>query len=335
MTVLVTGAAGFLGSHVTDLLLEVSQPTRALIRPGENPDSLAAAGADVRAADIRDASAVTAAVRGVDLVVHCAARTGPWGPRSEYEQTNVHALQVLVQAAMSAGVRRIVHVSSIAVHGTDIGGRADENAPMRREPNPYSQSKVAGERLIMRLIRDEGARVTIVRPGWIYGPRDHASFARFCRLVERGQMIMIGPGTNHLPLVYVSDVAQGILRAGAAPGADGRSYLLVSDQPVTQRQFLTAIARELSVPTPARHVSYRPAAVLGRAVDLTWRLTRRGGPPPVTRYGIQLLGGENGFETSRARSELGFSPEVGYGEGVRRGVEWYRTVTGVPTMAEA
>src|SRR5205823_8931425 len=132
--------------------------------------------------------------RGVDRVLHCAARTGPWGPPAAYETANVRGLAALVEGALAAGVRRVVHVSSITVHGNDVRGRADETAPLRVEPNPYSRSKVAGERLLGRMIRDEGAPVTIVRPGWIYGPGDTASFARIAQRVEKGQMITLGSG---------------------------------------------------------------------------------------------------------------------------------------------
>ena len=213
MTVLVTGAAGFLGSHVTDLLLAGGDRPRVLIRPGDSLGSLAEADLDVCWADINDRAAVATALRGVDRVLHCAARTGPWGPASEYQRTNVRGLENLVRAAIAGGVRRVVHVSSITVHGNDVGGEADESAPLRAEPNPYSRSKVAGEQLLARMIRDEGAPVTIVRPGWIYGPRDTASFARLAHMIEKGQMIMVGPGTNHLPLIYVRDAAAGVVLA--------------------------------------------------------------------------------------------------------------------------
>jgi 2-alkyl-3-oxoalkanoate reductase len=323
MTVLVTGAAGFLGGHLADLLLERGERPRALIRPGDAGDRLVAAGADVHIADIGDRAAIGAALRGADQVLHCAAETGPWGPAARYTQTNVHALESLVRSAMAAGVRRVVHVSSITVHGNDVGGQADESGPLRAEPNPYSRSKVAGERLLQRMVRDEGAPVTVVRPGWIYGPRDSVSFGRIARMIESGRMTMFGSGANHVPLIYVRDAAEGVLLAGAAHGAEGRVYLLVNDEQVTQRQYLTAIAEQLGVPAPRRRIPYRLALLAGACAESAGRLAGTQQPPPVTRYGIQLLGGDNQFIISRARRELGFSPQVELAEGVRRSVEWY------------
>jgi nucleoside-diphosphate-sugar epimerase len=323
-----------LGSHVTSLLIRRGPRPRALVRPDDDAGWLARAGADVFTADISDRSAIAPALAGVDCVIHCAARTGPWGPASEYDRTNVRGLETIVRAAMAADVRRFVHVSSITVHGNNVRGKADENSPLRIEPNPYSRSKVVGEKLLQRMILDEGARVTIVRPGWIYGPCDTASFARMASMIDQGRMIVIGSGGNHLPLIYVRDAAEGVLLAGTAVNAEGRSYLLVNDEPVTQRDYIGAVAVELGAPTPTRRIPYGLAVTLGAVAETAGRLTRRRQPPPVMRYGLQLLGGENRFSISRARDELGFSPMTGLTEGVRYSVEWYRDACRTPGPVE-
>ena len=324
MTVLVTGAAGLLGSHVTDLLVESGERPRVLIRPGDSIAKLTEGDVEIHWGDVADPIAVGAAIADVDCVLHCAARTGPWGPEADYERTNVRALETLVYAAMAAGVRRVVHVSSVTVHGNDVGGAADETAPLREEPNPYSRSKLAGERLLERMIRDEGAPVTIVRPGWIYGPGDHASFGRLAERMAEGHMLVVGSGDNHLPLIYVRDAARGVLLAAESSEAAGRVYLLVNDEPVTQRTYLSAIATELGVPPPTRHLPYKLALRMGAVAEGLGRLAHRSDPPPVMRYGMQLLGGENRFIITRAREELGFDPAVDLADGVSCSVAWYR-----------
>ena len=323
MTVLVTGATGFLGSHLTGLLIDRGERPRALVRPGEDTDGMVAAGADLYRADIGDRAALGPALRGARLVLHCAARTGPWGPEAEYQRVNVDGLATLVRAALDAGVQRVVHVSSITVHGNDVHGDADEYSPLRAEPNPYSRSKLAGERLLAHLIEPEAAPVTVVRPGWVYGPGDSASFGRVARMVQSRRMIMVGSGANRLPLIYAQDAAQGILLAGESSQAAGRTYLLVNDEPVTQAAFLTAIADRLGVPPPHRRIPYQLAIGLGAVAEGLGKAAHRAQPPPLMRYGLQLLGGDNRFSIARARHDLGFSPRVGLAEGVRRSVEWY------------
>jgi nucleoside-diphosphate-sugar epimerase len=334
VTILVTGAAGFLGSHLTDLLMASGERPRVLLRPGDGTGPLAEADVDVHWGDIGDRVAVEAAVSGVDRVLHCAARTGAWGAEREYVRTNVRALETLVRASLAAGVRRLVHVSSITVHGNDLGGEADESAPLRAGPNPYSRSKVSAERVLQRMIREDDAPVTIVRPGWIYGPRDGASFARLARMIERGRMVMVGSGENYLPLIYVEDAARGVLLASESDQAVTRCYLLVNDEPVTQWDFVSAIAAELRVPPPTKHIPYKLGLTLAAVAESVARLADTQRPPPIMRYGIQLLGGENRFIISRARSELGFEPRVDLAEGVRRSVEWYRaTYRGAKAVA--
>lgn len=335
MNILVTGATGLLGSHVVDLLVERGERPRALVQPGDDTEPLARAGADVWSGDVRDPSALEAATSGVDYVLHCAARTGPWGPENEYRSTNVDALATLVRVASAAGVRRIVHVSSITVHGNDIRGTADETAPFRAEPNPYSRSKVAGELLLNRLIERERAPVTIVRPGYIYGPRDVASFARFATMIRDGRMVVVGSGENHVPLVFVRDAAHGVLQAAESERAEGRVYLLVNDELVTQNDYLGAIAAELGVAPPTRRIPYRPGLMLAAGLERGARLARRQQPPPLMRFGLQVLGGENRFRVERARREIGFAPQVGLAEGARRSVEWYRATSGRRALARS
>lgn len=327
MTVLVTGATGLLGSHVVDLLVERGEQVRALAQPGENAQRLTELGVDVRRGDLGDRKSLEAATRGVERVLHCAAKTGPWGPEEAYLRANVWGLQALIEASLAAGVQRFVHVSSITVHGNDVRGTADETAPLRVEPNPYSRTKVAGERLVAKLVRDQSAPITIVRPGWIYGPRDMASFGRFATMIRDGKMLIIGSGANHVPLIYVRDVAEGVILAAIAPNTIGKAYLLVNDERVTQQDYLTTIARELGAPAPTRHIPYQVALGLGATSEVMGRLARIK-QPPLMRYGLQLLGGENRFIITRARKELGFAPRVPLGEGVRESVAWYRATVG-------
>src|SRR6266704_4894683 len=143
MKVLVTGAAGLLGSHVAELVLERGDAVRLLVRPGEDVSNLARAGAEICRGDLTDRLSLESAVNGVNLVLHCAARMGPWGPEVEYDLVNVRGPKILVEAAMAAGVRRIVHISSVTVHGVDVHGTADETAPLRGGADPYSRTKVA------------------------------------------------------------------------------------------------------------------------------------------------------------------------------------------------
>src|SRR6266568_7209673 len=151
--VLVTGAAGFLGGHLVDMLLERGDEVRAMVRPVEDASRLQKlAGVEVVHADLTDAESLKRAVQGVQRVYNVAAKTGPWGLEEVYWAVNVRGLADLVGASMTAGVQRIVHTSSITVYGHHLRGIVSEDHPYHTEDNPYSRSKIAGEKLIANLV---------------------------------------------------------------------------------------------------------------------------------------------------------------------------------------
>ena len=327
MKVLVTGAAGFLGGHLVDMLVERGDEVRALVRPVEDTSYLRTLlRVEIVQGDLTDSASLKRAVQGVQCVYNVAAKTGPWGLEDVYRAVNVQGLAVLIHAAMEAGVQRIVHTSSITVYGHHLHGIVTEDDAFHVEDNPYSRTKIAGEKLIANLVKDEGAPVVIVRPGWIYGPRDMASFGRFVSLVESGKGFIIGSGKNIVPSVYVRDVAQGLLKAGDADDtAIGQAYTIANDQRVTQAQYLNTIADCLQVPHVSLHLPYSALYSGARAAELAWQSMgrRNAAPPPVTTYGITLLGGNQLFSIDKARRELGYKPEYDIKRGVAEGVQWY------------
>ena len=327
MKVLVTGAAGFLGGHLADMLLERGDEVRAMVRPLEDTNRLRnLPGVELVHGDLTDAASLKRAVQGVQRVYNVAAKTGPWGVEDDYRATNVQGLADLVHASLDAGVSRIVHTSSITVYGHHLHGIVTEDDPFHAEDNPYSRTKIAGEKLLANLVKDSGAPIVIVRPGWIYGPRDSASFARFVALVESSKAFLVGSGKNTVPVVYVRDVAQGLIKAGdAGDSVIGQAYTIADDRRVTQVHYLNTIADCLQAPHVSRRLPYTPLYIAARTAERIWQAMgrRNAAPPPVTTYGITLLGRDQMFSTGRARNELGYQPEYDIARGIAEGVQWY------------
>jgi len=325
--VLVTGAAGFLGGHLVDMLLERGDEVRAMVRPVEDATRLRSlAGVEVVHGDLTDAQSLKGAVKNMQRVYNVAARTGPWGLEKDYNAVNVWGVADLITAAMDAGVQRIVHTSSITVYGHHLHGIVTEDHPFHAEDNPYSRTKIASEKLIADMVKERGAPVVIVRPAWIYGPRDNASFGRFVALVDSGKGFILGSGKNVVPVVYVRDVAQGLIKAGdAGDSAISCAYTLADDRRVTQSEYLNMIADFLGVPHIRRYYPYSAMFTAGRVAELLWQALgrRQSAPPPVTTYGVTLLGGNQEFSIDRARRELGYEPQYDYIRGLSEGVKWY------------
>jgi nucleoside-diphosphate-sugar epimerase len=327
MKVLVTGAAGFLGGHLVDMLVERGDEVRAMVRPVEDSSYLRTVpNVEIMNGDLTDTASLKRAVQGVERVYNIAAKTGPWGPEDVYRAINVQGLADLIHASLDAGVKRFVHTSSITVYGHNLSGLITEDQPYHAEDNPYSRTKIAGEKLISNLVNDHNAPIVIVRPGWIYGPRDNASFGKYASMIEAKKLFFFGSGKNIVATVYVRDVAQGLIKAGdASDRAIGRAYTICNDEHITQEEYLNSIADALNVPHIKLHVPFSALYTAGRSAELIWQALgrRNAAPPPLSTYGVTLQGRDQIFSIERARQELGYAPEYDIKRGVAEGVRWY------------
>jgi nucleoside-diphosphate-sugar epimerase len=321
--ILITGGNGFVGRHVVAALRATGDPVRVLALPGEDTSWLERSGADVYYGDVRVPESLTEPVRGADAVLHLAAMMDVWRPIADYRAVNVAGTENIGRAALTAGVRRFIHMSSSSVYGMGLGRPADETFPLAPFPDPYPITKAAADRAVQRLTAREHLPAVIIRPDQIFGPGDWLHFGRMADRLRAGRAILAGRGDNAMPFVYVTDVVDGLLLSLRHDRAVGRAYNITTDRPLTQRQMLTAIAREIGTSPPRVHVSYRAlyaAAYLGERVAAVAPFMSR---PPITRLGVAFFATDNRYAISRARQELGYRPRVDLLEGVRITAAWY------------
>jgi nucleoside-diphosphate-sugar epimerase len=321
--ILVTGGNGFVGRHLVSALCERGDSVRVLALPGEDADALAARGIAVFRGDIRRPETLVAPMRGVDSVLHLAAMMDVWRPFEDYHAVNVTGTANVCRAALAAGVRRVVHMSSSSVYGMALGRPADERFELRPFRDPYPQTKAAGDRAVQHMIAAELLPAVIVRPDQIFGPGDHLHFGRMAQRLRAGKGIIVGKGDNALPLVYVDDVLQGLLLALDHDDAVGQIYNITNDRPLTQAQLLAAIAREVGAGPPRLHLPYRALYAAGYLAERVAALTPSSQRPPVTRLGVAFAGTDNRYAIDKARRELGYAPGVDLDDGVRATAHWY------------
>src|SRR5947209_6002656 len=247
---------------------------------------------------------------------------GVWRPMQDYHAVNVTGTEHVCRAALAAGVRRLVHVSSWTVYGMALGQPACEDFRLRRFPEPYAVTKAAGDRVVQRLIAHAHLPAVIIRPGTFFGSGDRLHFGRMAERVRAGKGLIVGSGRNALPFVYVTDVVQGLLLATEHAQAVGQAYNITNDQPLTQQEFLCAIAQELGVRAPRLHTPYPALYAAALAAEQAARLTPARRQPVVTRLGVKLFGTDNRHAIDKARRELGYTPRVSLREGVRRAAAW-------------
>jgi nucleoside-diphosphate-sugar epimerase len=320
--VLITGGTGLVGHHLVPALIERGDNVSVLTLPSEDAGWLDELGVTVWRGDICDPDSLVMAMRGVHTVFHLAALQGHWVSMDEYYKVNVTGTENVCRAALSAGVGRIVHVSSWTIYGLSRGWTVGEEAAASPGNDPYWISKAQGDLLVQRMIAQDQLPAVIVRPGTIFGVGDLLNFGRVAEKVRDRKAIIIGSGRNALPLVYATDVVQGLLLCADDDRAEGRVFNITNDEPLTQGQLLGAIAEELDVSPPRVHVPYRVACGGALAAEQAVKLTRAK-HPFVTRHGVGLYGTDNRHSIARARKELGYDPRVSVRQGVHLACAWY------------
>jgi 2-alkyl-3-oxoalkanoate reductase len=321
----ITGATGLLGSHIAEQLVIRGEKVRALVRPSSDTTFLKSLGAELVVSDFTDPQSLQRAFDGADIVYHCAARVGEWGPWRQFQEQIIDVADRVFWACLGASVGRLLHVSSISVYGhpPDRAELFTEDEPIGQNLwnwDNYCRAKIAAEKLCHEYPGDW----TIVRPSWIYGPRDRNSLPRFFKALAAGRVAITGRGDNLLNVIYAGDVAAGAILAANHPGSVFKAYNLSSDGEVTQQQFLNMLTDALGQPRISRHVSFRLAfagAYLGEIIARIIRLHRS---PHITRYAVALIGRSTRFSSERAKTELAWRPHVSVAEGLRRTLEDHR-----------
>ena len=322
MRSLVTGATGFTGGHLARALLARGDTVSALVRVnGAAAAALSQAGATLVVGDLRDPAALAAATAGVEVVYHVAAIYRQAGlPDDTYRAVNATAVRQLIEAAAAGGVRRVVHCSTVGVHGDVEHPPANEDAPL----NPgdiYQVSKLEGERLAVDAAARLGIEVTIVRPTGIYGPGDRR-LLRLFRGVARRRWVTLGPGEIYYHLTFIDDLVEGFRLCGTHPSAANRTYILAGAEVTTLNALVALVAEGAGVPVPSRHLPvwpFRAAGVACEAVCAPFGLE-----PPIHRRRVDFFTKSRAFDITRARTEIGFAPRVGLRQGIRHTLDWYR-----------
>ncbi len=322
MTVLVTGASGFTGSHLARMLVESGERVRVLTRKGSSLELLGDVARDVECVegDLGEGTSLESAVRGVERVFHIAAvyREARL-PDSIYREVNVEGTRRLAEAALAEGGIRFLYCSTCGVHG-EVEPPADETAPY----NPgdiYQRTKVEAERIVLGLHRERGLPAVILRPVGIYGPGDRR-FLKLFRGVARRRFPMIGDGKVFYHLTHVEDVARGFVKAAETKEAVGEAFILAGARYTTVAELVGLIAEKAGVAPPRFHW---PSGPIYLASALCEDLCRPFGiEPPLHRRRLDFFLKNRAFEIGKARRVLGWEPRVELPEGIARTLEWYR-----------
>jgi nucleoside-diphosphate-sugar epimerase len=320
MNSLITGASGFIGAHLVKALVRQGHQVKVLVRPTSDISLLEKLGVEMVQGNLGQDNVLRKAVAGAECVYHLAAGTSKHRlSKADYYTRNREATKNLGVAALEAGVKRFVYASSVGVYGMNTNRAIDENTP----PCPdsyYRETKLAGEKELLRLQRDGGLPVVIVRLGHVYGPGSRVWLGLY-RKIQKRDLRIIGSGKNHDHFIYIDDVVEGLLKCGRREGIEGKIYILTAPQPSTLNEMVAAIASALGVDSSFGHLPAFPFRAYRRFTQFVYR-TFGVQLPRAGYYDMFLI--DHICTSTNTRDDLDFVPRVGLAEGVRRQIEWYR-----------
>jgi nucleoside-diphosphate-sugar epimerase len=322
----VTGTTGFIGHRLLTGLNAAGVPVKALVRP-EAALTAAHRRCTLVRGDVCDPEAVDMLVAGCKGLVHLASVYQNRAPSPEQmAAVNLTASERLFAAAVRAGVRRIVYLSTAGVH-RHTKGITTEATPLKQAPeDPYEQHKLACEAALRQWQRGGRVETVVLRPATVYGPGDRR-LQPFFDLIRRRRFFFIGRGDNAVSWVYVGDVAAAIAAAMHHPAAAGQAYLVTGPEHLTLRQLAAAVARQLKVKPPGLALPRLPflaaAAVCERVCPLV------GMAPPIYRARLRFFTDSLRYAPDKIRRDLQVALDTPLEAGLRR------TLQGRPATEES
>jgi nucleoside-diphosphate-sugar epimerase len=326
MPALVTGASGFLGGRLAQLLAEQGEQVTVLARKGSDLRHLEAVeGLRVVRGALTDKDAVLEATREATNIYHCAAASTDWARSEVFHESNVLGTETLLQAARRArDLKRFLHVSTTDVYGYPVIPCA-ETGEVRDVGLPYNRTKILAEKAVWRAAQEHGLPVTVVRPATIYGPRGKAFVTDFAEFLRKREMAYIAGGHATGGFLYVDNAVDAMLAAARSPVALGQAYNLSDGTGATWVDYVAGLADGLGYRRPWINLPYSTAMAIARAMEAPYHLVKfLPGRPMLTRHAVYLLGRDQEYPNDKARAELGFTPRVSFSEGIARSVAWVK-----------
>jgi nucleoside-diphosphate-sugar epimerase len=324
MPVLVTGATGFLGGRLAQVLAARGENVRILVRPGRDLRHLVDCKVQTVQGSLTDVDSLAEAVKGVSYIYHCAGCSADWAPPSVFYQANVEGVKnILDVAARIPGLERFVHISTTDVYGYPQVP-CEESQPLKDAGLPYNATKVLGEKAVWEANRG-GLPVTILRPATIYGPRGTVFAQEIAEHLREGSMAVIDHGRATGGFLYVDSAVDAMVAAAASGMTVGQAYNLSDGTNATWRTYVDGLADRLGYRHPWIDIPSWIALPMAGGLEAAYRVGRITRRPLLTRHAVHLFSRHQEYPAAKARHDFGFAPSVAFEEGMARTAAWLKS----------
>lgn len=320
MKALVTGATGFIGSHLVQRLIQDGYAVRALARQSSDTVGLESLGVEVVRGDLLDPALMEKAARGCEQLYHLAvprARTSL--PKRTYHEVNIAGARNVARAAQMAGIQRLVFAGSAVASRTNSPALIDESSSYDPD-SAYRETKLAGEQELLSLHTSASLPIVVARLPRVLGPRCMAWVGLFQAIAAR-RFRLIGSGTNWIHVGPVPDIVDGLRRCAETAAIEGECYVLAGKEPVRVKDLMAMIAGELNVDLRRARLPVGPYRAFHSFAAFTYK--RLGLEFPRShRYEIFFT--DRRFDISKAKGQLGYDPQMSVRECIRETARWYQ-----------
>lgn len=312
--IFITGATGFVGSHLSKRLYENGYRIRVLVRSGKAlPDYFSDKKVEVIKGDLDTIAQDKNILNDIKTIFHNAAIVGDWGPRKLYQKINIEGLEDILQQA-SKNNTHVIHLSSVAVYGNNIKTKTcTEGTDFGKQVGNYSWSKQLQEIMINKYIKEKNVKATMIRASQLYGPGCKPWVNEVSRLMLKGMPVLIGNGEKNSGLCWIDNLINFLILCALNTDSIGRTFNMYDEDKISWKTYFSDLAKIIGAKEPKK-VPYNIALVMATAGEFLYKLFQVKTRPPITHEALNLVGSDNVYPIEKAKNELGYKAKVSYKE---------------------